>query len=223
MTAAYGLTATPEVLTFGGGGIVIIIGGGGGNSPQNTSATPLGLAPLTAYHFRLKLTDTLGNSYYGADATFTTPTPVQGWRQQYFGTSDNSGDAADDANPSGDGIPNLMKYALNMDPHLSGTLPLVQLKDYNGVQYLSITFHRNPTKPDITYEVHAADSPEGPWDIIATSSGGAVTTGPGLVWEVAIGLSFPALQALESTTVEVRDLVSLQDAPRRFLRLQVRR
>lgn len=48
---------------------------------------------------------------------------TQSWRQQYFQITSNSGDAADDATPMQDGIPNLMKFATGLDPTKSGKQP----------------------------------------------------------------------------------------------------
>ncbi len=184
------------------------------------------MLPLTTYHFRLKLTDGYGNSYYGDDASFTTVTPVQAWRQQQFNTMSDTGNAADMACPSGDGVPNLLKYALSMDPTKAGLPPQPQLKDYSGEHHLSLTFTRDPTKTDITYEVQAADSPSGPWTTLASSAGGAVTSGPGLVEEeLQLVISGPEgiFASPQPVDVEVKDIVSMQDAPRRFMRLQVTR
>jgi hypothetical protein len=231
-TTAYGQTAAPGGLTLGGGGInlgggggVIIIGGGG-NSSQNISANAAPLLPLTTYHFRLKATDNYGNSYFGSDATFATLSPVQVWRQQKFNTIQDAGSAADMACPAGDGVPNLLKYALNMDPAKAGILPQPQMKDYSGAQHLSLTFKRDPAKTDVTYEVQAADTPSGPWTTLASSAGGAVTSGPGLVEESGNGIILIPIGFLftpQPVTVEVKDTVSMQDAPRRFMRLQVTR
>ena len=58
--------------------------------------------------------------------TFTYAAPLsaqQTWRQTYFGVSTSTGNAADTATPAGDGIPNLMKYALNLDPTKPSKLP----------------------------------------------------------------------------------------------------
>lgn len=56
------------------------------------------------------------------DGTFevtVTGSPAQTWRFDYFGTTANTGNAADTANPSGDGIVNLIKYALGMNPNVN--------------------------------------------------------------------------------------------------------
>jgi len=68
-------------------------------------------------------------SAQGADKSFTTWTALQAWRQQWFGTTDNSGSAADTYVSSGDGLSNLMKYALGLNPLVfnSNPSPLVCL------------------------------------------------------------------------------------------------
>lgn len=234
-TTAYGLTATTGLVTVGGvggtGGGLILGGGGinigGINTSSSGSATAYSLRPLTSYHFRMKLTDGYGNSYYGGDASFTTLSPVQAWRQQKFSTVQDAGSAADLACPAGDGVPNLLKYALNMDPAKAGLPPKPILKDYSGDQRLSFTFTRDSAKTDLTYEVQAADNVAGPWTTLASSVGGAVTSGPGFVGETPSGLiiTLPlgAPTPPQPMDVEVKDVVSMKDAPRRFMRLQVTR
>ena len=47
-------------------------------------------------------------------------TPINSWRVKYFGSNaTNNAIAGDTANPSGDGISNLMKYALGLDPTIA--------------------------------------------------------------------------------------------------------
>ena len=49
---------------------------------------------------------------------------IESWRQTWFGASANTGTAADNADPDGDGYVNLMEFALAMNPTLS-TTPLI--------------------------------------------------------------------------------------------------
>ena len=50
-------------------------------------------------------------------------TPLQNWRQSHFGTAANSGNAADSADADGDGLPNLVEYALGSSPTNPGSTP----------------------------------------------------------------------------------------------------
>lgn len=226
-TSSYGSTISPQSggLIIGGGGPIIIGGAiiliGGGGTPSATIAT----LPSTTYHFRLRLTDSYGNQFTGSDAVFTTPSAIEGWRQQHFGSTANSGNAADDACPAGDGIPNLMKYALWMDPAQQGTQPPAISTEVSGVRYLGMNFSRNPNAVDVIYQVQAADSPLGPWTTITTIAPGSPPTGTGFISEevtfISGGLGTPATPS--SDTVLVRDTVPLGSMPHRFLRLHVER
>lgn len=62
--------------------------------------------------------------------------PITTWRQQNFGSSSNAGNAADDADPDGDGISNLMEFATNGAPTSSNAPPhSVELPDTGFVNY----------------------------------------------------------------------------------------
>lgn len=68
----------------------------------------------------LTASDAAGNT---ASTSFnvTVLSSAQSWRQQYFGTTNNSGNAADTANPSGDGMVNLLKFAFGLNPLVSNS------------------------------------------------------------------------------------------------------
>ena len=204
-TTAYGgnVTATPASVS------------GNGAFPVAIALT--GLTPGTTYHYRLNTSRSALGSVgllHAGDQTFTTLTAAQNWRQQYFNTTEAVGLAANDASPFGDGICNLLKYAFGLDPTVPfGALPQPHVKTYDGTNYLSLTFPRNPLNTDLVYEVIAADSPDGPWNTIASSIAGTPTAGPGFVAESTgeNGL----------INVEVHDTVSSSLAPKRFLRLRI--
>jgi hypothetical protein len=69
---------------------------------------------------------TTGNVNSNAGMSFTldrisvglpqTATALEAWRQFWFNSSLNSGDAADLADPDGDGVPNVVEFALGSDP-----------------------------------------------------------------------------------------------------------
>ncbi len=91
---------------------------------------------------------------------FTLPialniTPIGTWRQTHFGVADNSGDAADTADPDNDGFINLFEYAFNTDPNISNPSPV----SYALVgDHLTVTFKRaRPAPADITWLFEVAD------------------------------------------------------------------
>ncbi|MBE7212233.1 MAG: discoidin domain-containing protein, partial [Gluconacetobacter diazotrophicus] len=172
-----------------------------------TDADP-SLAAGRTYYYRLAATTAQGTSGYSAAVAGTPDVPpgVAGWRYQYFGAAGlnptDANGASDNANPAHDGIPNLMKYALGLDPTVdyyaagSTGMPTIQRQNVNGASCLTLTF--TGTATDVTYLVQAAGTPGGPWTTLATYRGAA-----------AVG------------TFTVSDNVPVGAARARFLRLQV--
>ncbi len=133
------------------------------------------------------------------------PTPLDRWRAQHFGTVIQTDDVADHADPDGDGVPNFLEYALGGHPLQpgAGVLPSIQLPNTSPEpSVLSLTFARI-ADPALTYAVQATDdlSDASSWTDIWTSVGVENEAGP----------------------VSVSDDTAPAGAPRRFLRLQVRR
>jgi hypothetical protein len=140
---------------------------------------------------------------------------IAAWRQQYFGSDQNSGNAADTATPDGDGIPNLIKYALLMTPGQDGAqrMPLPAMAGPAGNRRLTLSFERDPRRNDVSLIVEAQSSPGSDWTEIARSINGAEFTGAALVSETSI--------ANGTKAVAVQDVV--ENAPRRFMRVRVER
>ncbi len=78
--------------------------------PQDTSVMITGLAPGTTYEFRTAAFSPVGAAA-GANQSFTTLTVLNNWRQTWFGTTSNSGSAADNADPYQKGVTNLAAFA----------------------------------------------------------------------------------------------------------------
>lgn len=147
---------------------------------------------------------------YSANNTITSPittiSPLDGWRSQYFGSSSNSGAAADTSSYTGDGVANLIKYAFGLNPTVPVLGGLPEAKIMNN--RLAITFNRMKSATDIVYEVQASGDLFG-WgnSTVIWSSASAAYTGGGN----------------DSESVTVQDTVSTDAANRRFMRLQISR
>ena len=90
-------------------------------------------------------------------------TPRATWRQTYFGTAQNSGYAADTADPDHDGIINLLEYAFNTDPNVPNANPISFAVVGN---HLTLTFKRtHPAPADLVYTPQVAnDLTSGIWN-----------------------------------------------------------
>jgi hypothetical protein len=121
-------------------------------------------------------------------------TPIETWRQTNFGTSANIGNAADSSDPDGDGVMNLMEYALDSLPNSSASRAVPIL--VTTANQLTLTFTR--AHSDVTYIV------EGSLDLTKWTP---VATNPGTVGQ----------------SVTVTDTVVVTNASpcRRFLRLRI--
>ena len=127
--------------------------------------------------------------------------PLLAWRQTNFGVTADAGAAANSADPDGDGLPNLLEYAIGASP-AAASGPAVAL-DRSG-DHLTLAYARI-ADPALTYTVEAADSVAGPWSAVATE--GNPSTGA----------------ANLAGFVTITDPAPLSEHPRRFLRLRVQR
>ena len=112
--------------------------------------------------------------------------PMTDWRQQYFGSTANSGDGADLNDYDHDGLANLLEYAFGMDPTQNSTGQLPQMQMAGG------NFGFNFTEPvgvtGITYGAEwSATMAVNDWHAI-TDTGAA----PQHTFSVPIG-SYPGL------------------------------
>jgi hypothetical protein len=81
-------------------------------------------------------------------------TPLQHWRMVHFGTTANTGDAADTADPDADGFANLVEYALDTTPDSSASHPVVE----SGISNLHLQLTFTPQRVSgLIYTIEASD------------------------------------------------------------------
>lgn len=108
-------------------------------------------------------------------------------------------DALETATPAHDGVTNLIKYALGLEPlQVANPATLVLVQIDNGTHNLTLSFTGNAT--DVTYQVQATSDLTGAWTPIFTSS-------PGVA---------PGSQV-------VQDIQPITTSPKRYMRLHVTR
>ena len=181
---------------------------------QLTTAAPL----PENYHLRARARTSAGNRGFSQVESVLRVglTSRETWNQTWFGSPESTGPAAPDGDPNGNGIPNLMEYALGGDPAGTTTggtiLPVITADPLTG--RLQLTFERYPDRDDITITIQAADDTEGPWEDAARSVNGAAFT-----------ILVAGYTVSESGAGATRD-VTFSDKPdvgaaRRFLRVKV--
>ena len=147
-----------------------------------------------SYDYRISAVGVGGVSAYADIAANVPITALEAWRQTYFNTTTNTGDAADQADPDFDGNVNLIEYALGSLPNsaASSLSPVVSTMGNR----LALTFTR--VRGDLNYIVEAG-SDLAAWTTLATNPG---TVGA-------------------SVTVSDTGDISTSNPPGRFLRLRV--
>lgn len=151
------------------------------------------------------------NLYLNYTPTANFPTTISGWRQQYFGSTANTGSAADMADPDHDGLVNMLEYAMGRSPLVAeGGQPIgTQVQNISGQDYLTITFVRSTAATDVDFAVEVTSQLAVSWstiDPLATAN------------QVSVQNNTPST-GLQTITVKDSQPVSTSD--RRFIRLRV--
>ena len=139
------------------------------------------------------------------------PKPYTLWKDQHFTLAERSDPtiSGDFATPAGDGISNLLKYALNLDPHVSsvsGLPTLGTITEPDTTQYLTLTYTEVISATDLSYVVEVGS------DLASWNFGDSFT-------QVVSSTNDP--NGITRTVV-VRDLTPMaSNVPKRFIRLQV--
>jgi hypothetical protein len=132
----------------------------------------------------------------------STLTPIEIWRNTNFGNPSDVGAGADGYSPAGDGVPNLIKYALGLNPKTKATsaqLPSASIQTNAGQAYLTLTVNRTADPSDVTAVVEVSG------DLVNWASGPTNTV------------------TLTNTPTQlvVRDTVPLSQTVSRYIRLTV--
>lgn len=142
------------------------------------------------------------NLQYVTGGTLPDPTTFNEWRAYHFTPNDllSTNLTGPDTDKDGDGISNLMEYALGLNPHqpdshVSGLT--YDIETIESKKYLRLTVHRNHLATDLVYNVEVCGDAE--------------------LW----GTASTVVEENSATVLRVRDSVSFDDVSPRFIRLKV--
>ena len=167
-------TNTPAEVTNS----VVLSGGGDISNANNTAQARVAVSPLLS--------------------------PIESWRLTHFGTTENTGNAADTSILAADGLANLLKYAMGLPP--TNTASAADLPLLERSTSLAIRFRRARAATDVTMHVEAS---------------GALSSGWTGIWSSATNAYGGGTNDFENVTVF--DIVPMSEAAQRYLRLKVTR
>jgi hypothetical protein len=169
-------------------------------SGSNSQSIPLSVGANTITVVGIAQDGTTTSTY-----TVTVVREVSGyasWQDDVFTSEEQANPSMSDeqASPAGDGISNLMKYAMKLDPKSSGVANLPRSSARDG--HLTLTFRRNKLASDLTYTVQVTS------DLTSAE------------WQDA-GVVISQTDEGEFWMVTVRDDEPMHNHSKRFMRLKV--
>jgi len=176
-------------------------------APNTTNRWVEGIGTVLVTDGKLTISNGTGansNRLAFLEISATEPTTIEQWRALYFGTTNNSGTAANTADPDGDGIPNLMEYATGRNPATPDTGPLISpaIIHTNNADWFGCAFQRNTNATDVSFHVQTTTfiSPT-TWSDVVTYSNCCGWAGTGTVRESVAASNVMNVIALDSSAV----------------------
>ena len=169
-----------------------------------------------SYALRITANDGSITTFADVAASFQASGGIESWRMLHFGTTNNLGDAADGAILQPDGLSNLLKYALGLDPSVdyanSALAPKGEVEQVSGEDRLTYTFTRDTAVTDATISVEVIN------DLTGTTWTGIDPLNPANQVSVLENTPSAGIQ-----TITVKDIQPITASSTRFMRLKVTR
>jgi len=189
---------------LGTSGTFVTIGTASGSALNFVDTSSL--APATTYQYRIQAVDSFGASAYSNTVSVTTGAPgstsYTAWQAQYF-TPEQLADptiSGATADPYGSGVPNLLAYALQLNPATAKTTDAPNPTVNNG--HLSVTYFAPFAIADINYVVEVSSDLQN-WN-----------SGPGYTQTVS------SVVVAGGTNITVQDTLPTT-TPKHFMRVRV--
>ncbi len=126
-----------------------------------TTYTDASLTNGATYRYVVSAINSLTESPDSPEVSATPLSPAQSWRQLHFGTIAATGDAADHADPDGDGVVNLLERAFGGSP-LVAEADLVPVVD-GAAPTLSLVYRRAAAATDLSFTVQETTDLSAAW------------------------------------------------------------
>ena len=200
---SYQITATNSPNGFGASGLPSGLG-------VNSSTGLISGTPATTGTSDITIIAANSNGPGVATLTLVVQATYSAWENMVFTPTNLANPAVSGAtaDPAGDGIPNLMKYALYLNPFTDGIggLPAGVIVATGSGNYLTLTYNQVISATDISYNVQVSS------DLKTWHSGPGYTS--------TLGVTSNSNGVTESVTVE--DVTPIAPGiPKQFIRLQV--
>ncbi len=99
---------------------------------NSATYTDSGLDSATTYHYAVIAVNEFGESVDSAAVSASPAPPIEDWRMDNFGTTENSGDAADSADPDADGWTNWQEFISGTDPKDASSFLFIEYPTISG-------------------------------------------------------------------------------------------
>jgi len=167
---SYQIAATNGATAYGANGLPagLAVNGQTGLITGTTGVTGTSVVTISAAN--------VSGSGVATLSVVITPTPYEAWQSGVFTALDLQDPtiSGDTAEPAGDGIPNLLKYALGLNPKSDGAggLPVAGMATTGSGSYLTLTYTQVIAATDISYTVQVST------DLQTWNSGAGYTDPP---------------------------------------------
>lgn len=114
-----------------------------------------GLPPGTECHYLVTSLNPNGEESAALRLSARTWTGLEDWRWQWLGQIENTGLAADNEDPDGDGLPNRLEYELGTDPLVADALPFIWAVEelFPGTRSITVSYAiRDGAPGGVTFE-----------------------------------------------------------------------
>ena len=154
--SAFDLAITnSQPVKFGGSGATTVLDHWFNGSLADLAVFNAAFAPADITKLATAPVQWFGGQSASATININVLAPSESWRQQYFGSTSNSGLFADTADKDHDGAANLLEYATAMNPNAHDRVPVTADKVGATLEFI---YTRNSSATDLTYAVEWSDT-----------------------------------------------------------------